>query len=825
MPDRTIEPPPPAATTLRAIAEVVLLATVAISPWPFASNFATGEFALALAVLLLCALRFAAALVEGKLRVRFDVPTIALTGLVGLTLLQLLPLPESLVETLSPYAVQLHRDLRPAVGELLPGETGPAPPRETWLPVSLDPYLSRVFLGRVLGLLLLYVVVRNWLVGREQFRRVAWVCAINGGLIAVLGFAQLASSPKHVVFWSVETDGQVFGTFVCKNHFPDYAYIAIGLAIGLILKPKDRSDPDRQKSLPQTDPLFDRALDGVSSLMKSPRLFVLAAFAALAALGILFSLSRGGVIGAVAAAVVVGCVIGRSGNGISAGGWAVLVAVALTVAVAGAYAGLGDVTDRIESTASGQAVESRWPLWKDALNQSRKFPLTGAGNGTFLKVEPLDRTQPLSALFITDNAHNEYVEAWHEGGPVRLALTVWLAWAAVRAAVRGYGRLHGRATGPLCLGAAFGLVGIALHAVLDFGIHMPAVAVIAAIITAHAFAAADDPGYEKVRRRKGETPPAPEPEAKPDPLVAYAGGVLLVLAAVAVAYSVGYRAAGDRHRRAAEAAAKAGRLNDRIAEAVARANATPGDPDAQAMLAEVCYLAGDTDAGLRAARAGRDAGPLYASNHVRLGQHARRFASADAPQVYFTRARQLRPNDPDVWFGTANESAKARDFAAAAAGWKRVIELKPEYGPDVLKAAAAVPGFDPTTVFPDDPAALLSTANSLYPKDPDARRPILTRAAAADAGKFGPAGRVAVAAAKAELRSADALGAWEYAAKTDPEYTPARDGLARFLETDERYGDAVPHLEWLASKTPNDRGVADRLRGAKHGVALAEALK
>src|SRR5438270_10913768 len=90
----------PAARHLRAAGEAVLLALVALAPWPFASNDPLFEFALTAGVVVLAALWAAHASLTRRFTFRIDVLSATLSGLVAVSALQLVPLPESGVRAL-----------------------------------------------------------------------------------------------------------------------------------------------------------------------------------------------------------------------------------------------------------------------------------------------------------------------------------------------------------------------------------------------------------------------------------------------------------------------------------------------------------------------------------------------------------------------------------------------------------------------------------------------------------------------------------------------------------------------------------------------------
>ena len=71
---------------------------------------------------------------------------------------------------------------------------------------------------------------------------------------------------------------------------------------------------------------------------------------------------------------------------------------------------------------------------------------------------------------------------------------------------RGFRQLQSRTAGPLILGALFGLAVVAAHAATDFALHIPAVSLLAMIVTAYAMAAAHDSEFQVVKQKRRGSP-------------------------------------------------------------------------------------------------------------------------------------------------------------------------------------------------------------------------------------------------------------------------------------------------------------------------------
>ncbi len=859
---------------LRRAGELLTGGLVALSPWPLASNSAGFEFLLGLGVLALVALWAAYAATVGRLSFRPDAVSVALAGLVVWSAVQLVPLPEVVVGVVSPARLDWHRTLIPAVGETLPGGGDPVA-RATWLPLTVDAAATRTFLARVLGLLLLYAAVRNWLASRAALARFAVGLTAVGTAMAFLAVLNRFAGTPDRVLWVLPVDpgtDATYGPFVCRNHYPDYAHFALGLAVALIL-PRAAGDGEK-------------AAGGGRRAWLTPRLVALTAAVALMAASVPFSLSRGGTVAGIAAAGAAWLLTrlrspkelydepvtpARFG-----------LAAALVLGLLGlAWLGTGLIETRV---VDSDLLAARWPLWQDA---ARLVPLTwtvGAGGGTFVSLEGSVReANRAGAVFYYDSAHNEYLEALVEGGVVRLALTLLLAVGPLVVVGRGYRDRHHRSVGPYLLGAWFGLAALALHSALDFGVHVPAVAVTAAVVAGFGMAAAVDPGFVparvRVRRVRSadavatlldpdapvETPTGPrDPAWHAAGVWAVVAGLGLGVAAAGVARESQARARGDRLQRDAEArfwnVGNPRRLADRAALFAERAAGLPGDGSALFDAGQAALDAAASDTwtvsaaavggplgflhpptspsggalrdGLAWLQLARAANPLLPKVHARLAVHAGAFAAGEPAAVHFARATRLLPADPDVWYAAGREAFGRGDDAAARADWAHSLAVSPRHvGPIVAALRTRTSPDALRAALPRDPGVLLAAMNALYPDratQAAGRAPYLTDVLALteDRPDASPADLASLAECYDELDRPDEAATTMlrlYAAR--PEDADVRDRYARFLEATDRYDEAVPVLEALRRQRPGTLAYADRLDAARHAARLLAEIR
>jgi O-antigen ligase len=191
-------------------------------------------------------------------------------------------------------------------------------------------------------------------------------------------------------------------------------------------------------------------------------------------MGILLSHSRAGLGAATAGAVVVlyrfrGSRTVRWAAGLGA---AVLLAL-LTLDVAQAP---GErfltVRDELEGKSGRPAV------WRDAMGLVAQRPLLGHGLGTFESAFPLVQSADIDVHY--DHAHNDWLEWLTEGGVIALALAIALLAVTLRST---FGVVKSDGFGwKFRMASQAAILVLALHALGDFSLRIPAVAVMAAVI-------------------------------------------------------------------------------------------------------------------------------------------------------------------------------------------------------------------------------------------------------------------------------------------------------------------------------------------------------
>lgn len=449
------------ASHLRGVCEGVILAMVCGAPWAFGSVDAWAEWALELGIGFVAVL---AALV-GRIGVRrenlLSGPGLALAGLVGLALVQSVPLPGPVMSVLSPQARALHHALVPDAPQKVRGDLdGPVAPAA--LTLSQAPDLSRTAAARIGACWLLFHAVIALGGGFPALRRMGWAVALNATILALFSLVQ-ALSWNGKIYWVFPTDAasgwSAGGPFICHNHLAESLNMGLGLALGILL-----GGGDDRRGLARSNHLWAAYLVGVLTL------------------GVVTSHSRGGFLGMILAFSATFLALRARDWRLWAGLATILGLLAVfLVALGTASPYVARLQTILNPRDSGYAV--RTEVWADMLSGARAHPVWGAGLGTFstTHVRCLSRDQNVTF----DHPESEYVEMAFEGGLIGLALALVGLGGLAQRARRAFMKAGSTRDQMLTLGAGAAVMAVFLQCFGDFGLHIPGVVLVVVVLSAH----------------------------------------------------------------------------------------------------------------------------------------------------------------------------------------------------------------------------------------------------------------------------------------------------------------------------------------------------
>jgi tetratricopeptide (TPR) repeat protein len=574
-------------------------------------------------------------------------------------------------------------------------------------------------------------------------------------------------------------------------------------------------------------------------------------------------LSRAGVV-CLFGAIAVGAVLTCSGatRATRFGGVLLLICLALGLA---AWFGLGETHGRLATLWKHDAhEEERWRVWAQTAPSVRAFPLWGAGFTTFPFLEQMSRSPHAGPDFFYDHAHNNYLEMLLEGGLVGFALLLAALGLGFARAVRAYLRHRDAPAGAIALGGIVALTTVALHSFVDFGLYLPAVAVLVAVLVAQLAAL----GAEG----------AGEPAAAPSP----GGGTFLPRTATALLATAGVLAVAwvltaegskveraERYRRAAAALEPAQEPSARqrgIAYLRAATRLAPADATLQMALADALnkafqteraslqertraasaaglllawadlpgpfgpacraavavagpgLLAGEdrrlTDEYLRPALAryvlARNLCPLLERPHVSLAAHAPAEVPGEPASVHLERARLLVPYNARIWFlcGAQQLQEGARDQAWHS--WRRSLECSSENLEEILARSRKHLGPEAlaASVLPADPELLYQAAVILDRQGQSGEALLRLAVELLRQRPGGPKDDALLLEARALVRlsrTEEALRAFERFSKRSPGRAEWRYEFAQVLHDQGRLDEARQELRTLLQQQPDHR--------------------
>jgi O-antigen ligase len=254
---------------------------------------------------------------------------------------------------------------------------------------------------------------------------------------------------------------------VNRNNFATYANLGVVMGLALLLAPLAETDGE-----PGLRAWAKRAI------FLLERRGVLLASVVVTVTASLNTVSRGGTVSLLASAcVLLGLVLARARLGRLALAAAALLAV-LSVVAAVALLGGHKVVDRLIAVDSldhdiDVGGGGRFAGWEVALKLIDERPLLGHGLGSFASA--FDRLRDERFMLGYSKAHNTYLELAVELGLPAALLLCLSVLILLFLCVRGYARRRRGLAFPLAGIAATVLVGI--HALVDFSLQIPAVAV------------------------------------------------------------------------------------------------------------------------------------------------------------------------------------------------------------------------------------------------------------------------------------------------------------------------------------------------------------
>jgi O-antigen ligase len=429
-----------------AVIETGLIFLIVFTPFAFGAVHIWAYTIMELTVLFLVCLWLIKMIVtEGRIRIPRTPLNITIILFICLILFQLIPLPETILKIISPNTQQLYTE---TYGAINPNQLDNHPTVQLNNTISLNPYVTRAELLKMLSYIGVFFLIIGNITTREQKNRLLTAIIATGFLLSVFGLIQhFTWNGKIYWFRELTHGGSPFGSFINKNNFAGYITLIIPIALGTLMMRKDRGV---------------KMLFGFMAVVMATALFL--------------SLSRSGIFAFLGAMAFMGFLIlftrfeGGSKKGILIiGGFLVALFVYLV------YIGIDPVIDRLATLKEKETYlqEERWVVWNTTAEIVRDYPLAGTGLDTFESVFP--RYQPLEVSgHRWLDAHNDYLQFLAETGIVGsiIALTFFILF--FKKAFSSLNRPEPGTQDYLLIGLLASVVGFLLSIIFTFNTHIPA---------------------------------------------------------------------------------------------------------------------------------------------------------------------------------------------------------------------------------------------------------------------------------------------------------------------------------------------------------------
>lgn len=452
---------------MQRITEIILLLTIIGTTLAFGG---VQPLAYSVMEIVMYAL-FVAVLVEHARRdgVRLNVPIWPLL-FVLVVILQLVALPAGWVAALDPSRV-LALDLQKV--QQLAGHA---------LTISIYPHATLLDLLKFLSYLAAFVLAAYLFDSRSKRSLLITGLIFLGVFEAAYGIVQyLADWQRIFTFKKIYYTTMATGTFINHNHFAGFLELTFPFMLGTVFyyfqiwKDGHRRGPGR----------VDRATSsaaGVQALLYAFLLIV-------AVVGVIFSRSRGGILSAFFAILVIGFLAQLK---VRRKAWFLGIAAFVLIAIVyGMWIGLNPVLSRFEALRGGAQTleaEGRLPTWQATIGLIRHHPLTGTGLGTFQYAFPHVQTYMLTYHFT--HAHNDYLEILAETGWLGAILLFVPIVALLIKMIHSFVTDTRRYRPAMTLGCIGATLAILCHSVTDFNLHIPANALVFAVVLGIGYKAA-----------------------------------------------------------------------------------------------------------------------------------------------------------------------------------------------------------------------------------------------------------------------------------------------------------------------------------------------
>lgn len=350
------------------------------------------------------------------------------------------------------------------------------------LPISIYPHDTLLALIKFLAYLAAFVLAAYVFDSRQRGSLLVRTLIFLGLFEAAYGIVQyLADYQKIFTFKKINYIHSATGTYINHNHFAGFLELTFPFALGVtfyyfqIWRDGHRHGPGR--------------VDSATANAAAVQSLIYAFLLIVSVVAVVFSGSRTGTLGTLCAIVAIGLLAQFKTRQKT---WLLGLLAFVIIAVAyGLWIGLNPILTRFQMFEGGSQYfehEGRLATWKSTYEIVRHHPLTGTGLGTFRYAFPHVQTYYLTLYY--SHAHSDYLEFLSETGWLGAALLFIPILVLLILMVHAFLTDSRRYRPSVTLGCIGATLALLIHSVADFNLHIPANALIFAVILGIGYKAA-----------------------------------------------------------------------------------------------------------------------------------------------------------------------------------------------------------------------------------------------------------------------------------------------------------------------------------------------
>lgn len=404
---------------------------------------------------------------------QFKAPLILFSVFIGIVLIQIIPLPLTLVAQISPYSVS------PYLTQY-----------DNWITISTENSMSSAAFNKTWMLFCVFVIALHVFKKAKNIELTLWVIVGIGTFQGLYGAYEILLHYDASLLFNIPYNERARGTFVYHNHYANYLVLCLSAGMGLIVMRTQNNAVTSLRSF---------LLHAFAGLLSKKILIRLALVIMVIAL--VMSRSRMGNISFFLSMTLVGALAFMTMRNRSVGLSILLLSIFfIDLFLLSAWFGLDKIKTRLENTSL--LNESRDEVLKDALPIVYDFPVFGSGGNTFYSIFPQYQATKVHGFY--DHLHNDYVQFTIEYGFIGVICLGLLVLFAIKSAFKVMRERHNALAKGASFACLLAIAAMLMHMSVDFPLQAPANAMMFVMYLAMAFSLGALPRKRIKKRRQSE---------------------------------------------------------------------------------------------------------------------------------------------------------------------------------------------------------------------------------------------------------------------------------------------------------------------------------